>query len=156
MHARVEDAPTTPSTKPNHLYAYATKRPDLPVAVGRVRHGKVDGSFALFAEPAAALLFMNAYAASEKDYDVLSQGSFEELLLADNPFAIDDRIVTVDPENVPRSGNYGCGDDTCLDCYPVLYRCEHGIDYPRPLINNTAARAAQLEDCKHHDEIDED
>lgn len=32
-------------------------------------------------------------------------------------------------------GNFGCGNYDCLDCYPLIYRCEHGTDFPEPVPN---------------------
>ncbi|GAA3751305.1 hypothetical protein [Micromonospora maritima] len=30
---------------------------------------------------------------------------------------------------------YGCGNEECVDCYPLIYRCEHGTDFPEPVPN---------------------
>lgn len=67
-------------------------------------------------------------------------------------FAVDDVIVTVAPDEVPVASSYGCGADDCQLCSPVIYRCEHNVDYPRPLINNSAARALEPDSCEHHEE----
>jgi hypothetical protein len=53
------------------------------------------------------------------------------------------------------ASNYGCGaETTCMDCYPVIYRCWHGVDYPEPLPNTEANRVASDEclDPEHEDE----
>ncbi len=156
MPARIEDDTTTArSTQPNHLYSYTTLRDDLPVAVGRHDESGVNGTFALFADAAAAVLFMSAYVAAHDDYDMNVLPSVEALLVLADPFAVDDKIVTVAPDEVPASSSYGCGNDECQSCYPVHYRCEHDVDYPRPRINNSAARAAELEGCEHHDAIED-
>lgn len=41
---------------------------------------------------------------------------------------------------------YGCGDETCVPCYPFTYRCEHGVDYPEPIPNGDP-----LPECDHDD-----
>lgn len=71
----------------------------------------------------------------------------------DDVFAVDDVIVEVDPDKVPTASSYGCGRDSCQNCYPVFYQCDHGIPYPKPRINNTAARESVAE-CTHHEEGD--
>jgi hypothetical protein len=69
-------------------------------------------------------------------------------------FAVDDVIVTVPLHQVPTASSYGCG-ATCQACYPVIYRCEHGVDYPLPRINNSAARQALLDDECDHDPVED-
>lgn len=39
--------------------------------------------------------------------------------------------------------NYGCGDDDCLACYPLVYRCEHGFDFPEPIPNGMPEPACE-------------
>lgn len=75
----------------------------------------------------------------------------------DNPFAaeVDDVLITVEPNAMPKASSYGCGSDECQNCYPVFYRCEHGIDFPKPIINNAAGRAVDMESCEHHDLIED-
>lgn len=74
-----------------------------------------------------------------------------------DPFALDDVVVTVAADAVPVASSYGCGDDTCQNCYPVFYRCRHDVEYPRPIINNAAARAEEFawDECAHHEYLPE-
>lgn len=35
-----------------------------------------------------------------------------------------------------KQSHYGCGADTCTDCYPIQYRCDYcNEDFPAPIAN---------------------
>jgi hypothetical protein len=60
-------------------------------------------------------------------------------------------------DEVPAASSYGCGSESCQVCSPVIYRCQHGVDYPKPLMNNEAARTlSESDECTHHEPIEED
>jgi hypothetical protein len=46
---------------------------------------------------------------------------------------------------------YGCGAWDCKTCYPYVYRCECGADYPQPVLNGEP-----LPECQECGLTDED
>lgn len=47
--------------------------------------------------------------------------------------------------SVGPASSYGCGDESCLSCYPFVRNCEHGIPFDEPIVNVNA----ELPECDH-------
>lgn len=45
---------------------------------------------------------------------------------------------------IAPASSYGCGDDSCVSCYPFVRSCEHGVKYDEPIANGD-----ELPECDH-------
>ena len=46
---------------------------------------------------------------------------------------------------------YGCGNYECKPCYPYVYRCECGLEYPEPIPNGE--KIPECESCGWINEV---
>lgn len=56
----------------------------------------------------------------------------------------------IDGNELVVASSYGCGAESCIDCYPYFTACECGEVYARPIPND----GRDIDECDH--DIDED
>lgn len=53
-----------------------------------------------------------------------------------------------------KASRFGCGDITCVPCYPLAYRCDWcGEDFARPILMTRPHAIHACEECYEYGEV---